>query len=92
MKYLNKYKITSRAWMFMGEFIAESKEEALVQLNKIAGYKSKIDPESGMIVYPDEETERLCGHVEDWIIEEVDEETETLCDQVEDSIIEEEDF
>ena len=63
------YTISSAASVEMGQYEGRTETEALVALHHEAGYPGvKYDADSDAIVWPDAETEQLCGGLDAWTI------------------------
>jgi len=80
------WDITSRAGQDYGRCEGESEAEALVALHHDAGYLDVRYTSLGQIVWPDAETEQICGGVDEWIfsgpIEMTDAESEARSEEV----------
>ena len=64
------YEITTESGFFHGIYEGSSPAEALAAHHVDAGYPG-VRAEGDTIVWPDSETERLCGGLDRWTIEEV---------------------
>jgi hypothetical protein len=69
---MRKFFITSKAGVEYGIYEGRTEAEALCSLHREAGYSGvKYDAEDDWIEWPNDETERLCGDVDAWTIEDI---------------------
>lgn len=63
------YEIESTAGVIMGVYEGATPAEALAAMHRDAGYD--VRAEGDRVVFPDAETERICGGLDDWLVREV---------------------
>lgn len=68
---MNTYTITSSAGQTMGIYAGETPAHALAAMHRDAGYQS-VRVEDGELVFPDADTEALCGGLDVWTVTPVD--------------------
>ena len=69
---MKTYQITSKAGADFGPWSGATAAEALVAMHQDAGYPGVFyDDRHDRVVFPDDDTKRLCGDVWDWHFEDV---------------------
>lgn len=67
---MTTYQITSKAGADYGEWTADTAAEALAAMHRDAGYDD-VTALGDEVVFPDSETEEMCGGLDAWLVREV---------------------